>query len=716
MIVFKSDWRYYPRAIADTKTPNKSFVKLAALFKDMGVKHYYFHLALLQPELQGVNPHDEASLTLEEKAMILYECDNNPWYYLREIVIDKGAGLELDDCRFRANRSNIAAMWLLLACIDYIQIQPRQTGKSFGTDCNSLWLMYFCYRDTAMNLITKDESLRKSNISRLKKLRDGWPDYVNRNTSRDDNNQISLSCNEMANKYYTHVSQSSEKAANNLGRGMTSPFIHIDEGPFINHIETTVSAAMGSTNTAREISRRKGKPYCTIFTTTAGNQEDRDGRFVYNMMSGGAVWSEQFYDCVDREALVSLIKTNCLGRAVMVNLTMSHRQLGLSDEWLYEAIANARSESDNIDRDYFNRWTNSSSGSLIPDALAKTMRASEHDPIDHWVSKENYIFRWYQNLDPSRQYVIMVDTSDAIGRDDIAVVMIDTITGGTVGGAAFNETNLIRFAEWLREILVKFTNTTLVIERQYNAQTIIDYLLLKLPEYGQDPFKRIFNKVVQDKDTRMDDYSSVLSTGLGRPREFYDKYRTDFGFRTNTESRKLLFSNVLLNAAKDSGHMVHDKQLIQQTLSLVVKNGRIDHTASGHDDMVIAWLLGHWFLNYGLNLTHYGIDTSIVMSERARHGKQLTPHERYERDVQKELLGRIKDIYEELRETDSRMDIMRLESELAANMRRLKSEEEDGMTLDALINEAKDARNRRQKLATGGRTGKAAHLLAKFGG
>jgi hypothetical protein len=661
----------------------------------MGVDHYYFHLALLQPELQGIDPHNEDALTLEQKAMILYECDNNPWYYLREIVLDKGAGLEIDDCRFRANRSNIAAMWLLLSCVDYIQIQPRQTGKSFGTDCNSLWLMYFCYRNTALNLITKDESLRKSNIARLKKLRDMWPDFINRNTSKDDNNQISLSCNMLENKYYTHVSQSSEKAANNLGRGMTSPFIHVDEGPFINHIETTVSAAMGSTNMAREIAKRKGKPYCTVFTTTAGNQEDRDGRYVFNMMAGSAIWTERFFDCVNREELVGYIKTNSDGRATMVNLTMSHRQLGLSDQWLYEALANARSESDNIDRDYFNRWTNSSSTSLIPEHLAKAMRQSEKEPVSSWISSENYIFRWYTEVDASRHYVLVVDTSDAIGRDDIGVVLLDSHTGAVAGAAAFNETNLIRFAQWLKEFLLKYRNSTMVIERRYNAQTIIDYLLLKLPEAGEDPFKRLFNQVVQKREERQKDFDRVMGPGLNRPRNMYDQYRRDFGFVTDSESRKLLYSNVLMNAAKDAGDRVNDKQLIQQVLSLVIKNNRIDHTSGGHDDMVIAWLIGHWFLNHGINLAAYGLNPASVMTDRARGGKELTPTEEYEHQEQKALMSHIESIHEQLKVVSGRMDILRLEGEMTAAMSRLKSDDSDGVTLDALLQEAKDTRDRR---------------------
>ena len=49
-------------------------------------------------------------------------------------------------------------------------------------------------------------------------------------------------------------------------------------------------------------------------------------------------------------------------------------------------------------------------------------------------------------------------------------------------------------------------------------------------------------------------------------------------------------------------------------------------------------------------------------------------------------------------------------------MRKVKQEEEEGMTLDALISEAREARERRNRMSIGGRSGKAAHLLAKFGG
>ena len=54
-------------------------------------------------------------------------------------------------------------------------------------------------------------------------------------------------------------------------------------------------------------------------------------------------------------------------------------------------------------------------------------------------------------------------------------------------------------------------------------------------------------------------------------------------------------------------------ELIDQILNLVEKNGRIDHKASGHDDLVISWLLAMWLLLLGNNLGHYEINNSRLM-------------------------------------------------------------------------------------------------------
>lgn len=695
MIRYQSDWRRYPNAIVDMNTNNPTFLKIAAVYKAMGIKHWYFPLTLLQPQLAGINVYSK-DLTLEQKAAIIYECDNNPWFYLREVALDPGGGNTLDEQRFRAHRGNIAAMWLLISSIDYIQIQVRQTGKSFGTDTNTNWLTYFCYKTTQLNIITKDETLRKTNIERLKRLRDAWPDWLNRNTKKDDNNQISLSCHDRNNKLYTHVSQSSEKGAINLGRGMTSPYIHIDEAPFINHIELTVSTAMGATNAAREIARRKNFPYCTVFTTTAGNRETRDGRYVFDIWSNAAPFSEMFFDCNSRDEVMSLVKMNGGENNRTVNLTLNHLQLGLDDQWLYDAITNARTKGDNVDRDYFNQWTSSSQGSLLPPNIANVVRGGLMDPIDIWISKENYMFRWYSDLDPDEQYVLSIDTSDAIGRDDIGTTLICASDGGITGAAAVNETNLYHYAQWLVEFMIKYPNVTLIIERRYNAQVIIDILLVLLPKRGIDPFTRMYNEIVQNQVQRIEYYNKLRDgQGLRRP-ELFTECKKMFGFVTDADSRKLLYSNILMTAAKEAGSRMRDSKLIGQILNLVIKNDRIDHAASGNDDMVISWLIGHWFLNYGLNLSHYGLDPKRVMITRDVSGKQLTNEETLHKERQNKLLDDIDRVTDELKQATEFSDIYRLENQLS-QLRSKVDEDVVGevMTLDALIQDAKQHRDRR---------------------
>lgn len=128
MLLFESDWKKYPNAIVDFDTSNKSTVRYVGLLKKMGVKNCLWPLALFQPQLVGVDPHDE-SLSEEVKLMILTECYYNPWYYFREVArVPPTAGIRT--LPLEANRGNMTLFWLFFNHIDTALIQPRQTGKS----------------------------------------------------------------------------------------------------------------------------------------------------------------------------------------------------------------------------------------------------------------------------------------------------------------------------------------------------------------------------------------------------------------------------------------------------------------------------------------------------------------------------------------------------------------------------------------------------------
>jgi len=703
MIRFLSDWERYPNAIPDYQTKNRSFIRLAQVYKAMGVRNHLFHLALHNPLLQGVDPHSP-SLTAEQKMMIGVECFENPWYFFREVFRVPPQG-SANPRPLRANRGNIGLYWSFFNHIDVGLIQPRQTGKSVSTDGLMCDLTFVAARNCTITMITKDNDLRRKNVERLKGMRDLLPKFLVPLSTADSDNQIELTCRFHNNNYMTAVAQNSEQAANNTGRGLTTPILHSDEGPFTNFINITLPAALAAGTAARDEAREFGRPYGNIFTTTAGKKDSREGAYMYKLIHDGAIWDERYFDAPDEPTLRDMVVKAGKGKRALVNMTLSHKQLGYTDEWLADAIANAGGTPEQIERDFLNIWTAGSLQSPLSVALNEMIAKSEQEIQYLEISPEMYTLRWYIPEHEiaigmaSGWFVMGLDTSEAVGRDTIAMVIMDIRDLSVVAAATYNETNLIRFSNYLVQLLVKYTNMTLVIEKKSTGQMIIDYLLLKLPQLGHDPFKRIFNRIVDNAREDEEAYREILRSPMTRSEVFYDMRKSKFGFNTTAENRNLLYTTVLQQAAKKGGHLVRDRTLSGEIRGLVHKNGRIDHQASGNDDTVIAWLLCHWFATLAKNLNHYGIPTNEVMSMVSEQGRQLTEEEQMMREEQTQIMGEIDTVLDELKNAKDEYIIMKLEHRLRVLGMRLRSDSmPEATSMDAMIQQVAEERQKRQRM------------------
>lgn len=627
MILFQKDWRRreYRHAIIDTETTNKTFIRMARVYKAMGVENCTWPLALIHPQLQGIDPFSP-SLTTIQKTLIRLECDVNPWYVFREIIrLPPNAGI--DPIRYIANRGNLGLMFNFYNHVDAALIQPRQTFKSGSTDCLAIDILDIRANNTVFFLITKDAQLRQANIERLKGIRSYLPDYLLTLDREDADNQTELTNRYRGNRYRTGVGRNSESGANNLGRGMTAAVFHNDEGPFTPWIGTTLEAALASGTAARNQARAAGQPYCNMFTTTAGRKDSRDGRYMYELIHAGATWDEKYLDAENEDEFTELILKAGRSDKALSNITMSHRQLGYTDEWLREAMSNAlrnpMATKEGVERDFLNRWTSGTQHSPLSVELNELILNSEVDPSFTELTAERYTIQWYipkeQHESFMREgwFVIGADTSEAIGRDTTAMIITDIRDLRTVGRFSVNETNLLRFSEALARLLIKYPRTILVPEKKSTGQSIIDILLIRLHAAGIDPFKRIFNRIVDDHLEHADLYRMIQGTVHARSERMYDSLKSYFGFNTSSNSRQLLYGPVLQEAAKSSGHLVYDATLSREIRELVVKNDRIDHKESGNDDHCIAWLLCHWFVRFARNLQHYGIDPTYVMRDVA---------------------------------------------------------------------------------------------------
>lgn len=715
MIFFQEDWELYPSAVIDLKTSNKSFLEFAALLKMMGVRNHSFALSLLQPELSGVDVYSP-DITDAQKEMVILECAYNPWYFLREVMrVPPVAGL--DPVMFRANRANISMIWTFFNRIDYLLIQPRQTGKSVSTDSLSSYLYLLRLYNARMMLITKDDSLRADNIVRLRRMRQYLPKWLVLDDKTDAANTTMVTYNLRGNIYKTAVGQNSEDGALKVGRGASVPYLHDDEGPFRPFSDITIPAASSAMDAALDEAYKNDLPGGKIFTTTAGKINSRSGKFFYDKIYRPAArWDELFYDLKDRDDLHRVVASMSKQQQsedgvakdkIIAQLSIagvwSHRQLGYTDEWLFGKIVKSRGEADAIDRDYFNRWTYGNLTSPFTADITANILKSEraHDWAE--ITESGFVIRWYKPKEGFRDYLakthlaLGVDTSDAIGRDGISMVWVDQQDLSVVGVASINNASIPKIAKFVAQMLIKIENSTMVIEKKSSAQTFIDTCISLLSSNGIDPVTRIYSRLVDEKTTRVNDWELMKRTPVIRRNDtFYDKWRSLFGFNTTGASRDLLYSTVLVAAAKHSASLISDTTLSEELRGLEIRNGRIDHSSGGHDDTVIAWLLCHWFFMYAKNLSVYGIDTRKMMLKVGNNGDVATPEIIASRERQERLRLQLDKLTEELKTTDSPYLVISLESRLAAVIKQIDSEGST-ISLDSIINEAREARIMRKR-------------------
>lgn len=706
MILLESDWQRFPTAIPDLTTSNQSFVRMAKVYKSMGVQNHLFHLSLLNPALQGVNPHSD-DLTQEQMVAIGLEVRFNPWYYLREVARLKPQGGS-EPVMIEANRGNIALYWAALNHIDVALIQPRQTGKSVNADSLTNWITYFGAINTNMTLITKDDALRRANIERLKEMRKLLPPYLLAMSKDDPNNQVEIKYSKLNNYFRTAVAQNSEATALNTGRGMTTPWLQSDEGPFTNMIRISLPAALASGTAAREEAERNGRPYANIFTTTAGRRDHPDGSYMYDLIHNGADWNEHFFDAASSEDARDQVFKAGKGERTLVNVTLSAQQLGKPDEWLRKTIANAGGTKDSIERDFFNIWTSGTMSSPLSITLNEAIRNSEIDPL--WVERtgapNNYTFNWYRQqheiyqLMEEQAVIVGLDTSDAVGRDAIVMVCTHVETAEVLGVGRFNETNLLSFSKYLLEFLVRYPKTVLIPERRSSAQAIIDYLLMRLPAVGEDPFKRIYNKIVDEAVENPDEFRELQARPMSmRTEQFYSERKRSFGIATTSDSRDALYGPVLQSAARRAGTVVRSRSLSAEIRGLVVKNDRIDHKAGGHDDSVIAWLMTHWLMMYGRMLDYYGIDSTRMLRSVVAVGEVVDPAQLELRRRRDHLTNRMTELAEQIADTRDDVVAMKLEFALRALHSQLRmmpgDSSEEYTTIDGLLQQTRDERQKR---------------------
>lgn len=703
VILFLEDWKKFPSAIPDVNTKNTSFLKLVALYKKMGIKNSDFCLALFQPELSGVDPFDP-DLSDAVKMKIMLEAKYNPWYYFREIArIPPTSGN--NPIPFRANRGNIALFWSFFNHIDFGLLQPRQTGKSVSTDVLMTGMMYLWGENTVINLITKDTKLKNANIERLKVMMDLLPKYIHEKDYLDADNQDLMTCVRLGNKYKSSVGRNDKLAADKLGRGLTVPIMHFDELAYILWIEASLPVALASGSAARDEAAAQGQPYGNVFTTTAGNITTRDGLFAHDFLTGGAPWTETYFDLPNQSILKKVIENTSTDKP-MIYGAFNHRQLGRTDEWLFRTLRETNQRGEVADRDYFNIWTVGGEGSPLSQDQKKRVKESEIEPYYTEVKTDLYAIRWFipkaeiETRMANGRFVMGLDPSELLGEksDSTGMVIIDVETHDVVATGRYNGTQIPQLSAFFADLLIRYPNITFIPERKSMGMAIIDYVVIALHRAGIDPFKRIFNRIVDDASIMETEFRDIQTPVNSRAPTFYDRFKRHFGFSTGGAgrySRDALYVVSLPSTMEYGSRRIRCNMLINELMSLTIRNGRIDHSRGSHDDLVISVLLAHWMCIQGQNLSYYGINSNMIFSKATTSDRELTKVEVYREEKESKAKQEFDVLLEELKGEKNPMISAKIELKLRALSRHINLEEASGAGIDAMIRQVKDERSRK---------------------
>lgn len=487
--------------------------------------------------------------------------------------------------------------------------------------------MYLKGYNSKWSMVTHSTTLAVENVERVTILRDNLPEWMVKTSTHDIENRSEIKYAYFKNQYRSFLGSSSEEGANRVGRGCSAPVIHFDEMAFIPNIRIVFQAIMPSTDAVRELARANGQYCSNIMTTTAGDPTTDSGKYALEIIGKAMKFSEMLYDCPDKDALNHLLERN--SKNMMITATFSYLMLGKTREWFHKVTSRNNMSLAKIKLDYLNQWGSSVEETIVDKKFLDRMVETRKLQVPYTEYLDGFQISWYVTkaefqspLFAKKKFVIGCDTSKLVGEDFTTLVGVDPETMNTLFTVKANQSNTIAITLLILTLMMRYKNSVLIMENASTAVGIFDNLVDYLITKGENPFRRMFNLVVDRKQNKEFRDINLADTDLAR-----SSMRKYLGFFTTSKTRPVLYKQVLNRMAELCYDRVFDDEIVTQLCSLAKRtDGRIDHKSGGHDDMVIAWLLAGYLILLANNVQFYGLDAEkLLKSSRSASGALVDP-------------------------------------------------------------------------------------------
>lgn len=586
------------------KTRNTSFLKMAVLLQEMGVDNWHFHLKLFNKDLENVDPYDP-DLTKEQMFQIFRECSDNRWYFYREVmrVSETGAGSGVGGgSPFILNRGNMAYLWAMELNLSAYLIMPRQTGKTWAAIADAVWTHHFVNNSTILHF-NKNQKDANDNLQRIQaaiQMLPKWMQHSNTDNltgldKRKVKNNEKTMKNILGSTIEAMASAGNESKADAMARGRTASKIWWDELAFIFFNETIYSAATPAYEKATEIAIKNNVPHAISITTTPGDLATPHGEFAYRMMSDSVKFDESFYDMKYKE-LVDQVE-NRPDKVPFVFIQYSYLQLGETEDWYLKRFQKLHNPI-RARREYLLEWMNSNGNSPFDpddiDLIGELSRQREAGMETYKLNKY-YDLHVYDEYHGRKPVLIGVDVAGSLGRDSSAIVVANPETLKPIAVFKSNMIEISKLRKLITTLVTKmYPNCILTIENNSIGNGLISEL--KETAVGRVMYRERKKRIIDRGANAITKKSHIDSI--------------EYGHNTNPTSRAQMMETLEAIVHSSPDH-VAIPELYEEIRLLELKNGRIDHSSSSHDDVVMAYMGILWIVRYGKGLKGKGIYYNI---------------------------------------------------------------------------------------------------------
>lgn len=579
----------------DYQTKNKSFLKVCKILKDEGIVNFAFPLMTYDKDLIGIDPYsDEVKNNIRLQLKITNEVANNMWYFLREVVRVPNPGASIP---FGLHRGNLAMLFCLNCNFNtYVEL-PRQHYKTYSAVVYYAWVNMYKARNYNMIFTHKAYADTVENLRRLKQLLDPdngcLPEYLLAPLGKNDKNNENEFIIASNNNRIKVVGPANDTAgADKAGRGSTVPLIWLDEIAFLKYNETMMGAMVPAFSTASAAARENGTPYSILLTTTPSSLDIPEGKFVHDTLIEQAMdFDEKMYDYYFERGLdwlAEFVSNNSNNYFVVVKF--SYKQLGKSDAWLQEQLRKMNNNMTLVKRELLLEWTYSSDDSLLDEETLNTIaQYADRDYVAKLLILDKYML--YYIRQPSnifkKNYVISMDIAGGLGRDKTAITIIDPKDNLPTAVMYSNKMTVVDLVDVTCELLDRYFPMGIVVpELNYSGNTFME-LMLKKGKYNSNLFYTI-------KETKAERIIQEDRDIFAKAKKKYvRKEKRVYGINTTAATRKIMVEDILFNLINNKPESFNNRDIFKELKTLErKKTGKIEHSDSGHDDILMSYLIG----------------------------------------------------------------------------------------------------------------------------